>query len=80
MITQNLESNVTYCGARVLPLPWLICHTRTALLIKTVAIINDAKFECTVYFLYPRLLSYRLSIIKHFSTDAGINVPRDITT
>ena len=30
MTAQNLESNVTDCVARVLP--WLVCHTRTALL------------------------------------------------
>ena len=30
MTAQNLESNVTDCVAKVLP--WLVCHTRTALL------------------------------------------------
>ena len=73
MTAQNLESNVTDCVARVLP--WLVCHTRTALLLvdsqqrhflsdifmqkqivffylsKTVAIIDDVKFKCTIYYL-----------------------------
>ena len=31
MTAQNLESNVTDCVARALP--WLVCHTRTALLL-----------------------------------------------